>query len=79
MALDNDPQMANLIKATLNTASTGQYADSLPQSLRVISESLPGIRLPDGLFDANGEWEHRYSMWIALRGQAGNSWQGGTL
>jgi hypothetical protein len=43
----------------------------LPHSLDILSEYLGGFRPPEGQFDAGGEWDHRYLMWIALRGATG--------
>jgi hypothetical protein len=51
----------------------------LPHSLDIISDYLGGFQPPDGQFDPNGDWDHRYLMWIALRGPAGKSWAGGAL
>src|SRR4030042_2905068 len=52
---------------------------TLPHSLAIISERLENYRPPEEPFDPAGEWEHHYVMWIALRGNAGKSWPGGTL
>lgn len=51
----------------------------LPHSLDIISDYLVGFRPPDRRFDPNGDWDHRYLVWIALRGPAGKSWAGGAL
>jgi len=51
----------------------------LPHSLDIVSDYFPKIEPPEGDFDPNGSWEHRYVMWIALRGRFGDSWPGGAL
>ena len=51
----------------------------LPHSLNIIRDYLDNYQPPIGSFDPSAEWEHRYVMWIALRGNAGKSWPGGAL
>jgi hypothetical protein len=51
----------------------------LPYSLDIVSDYLAGFTPPDGPFDPRGEWDHRYVMWIALRGQSGKDHKHGAL
>lgn len=51
----------------------------LPYSLDILSDYLPNVTPPEGSFDPTGDWDHRYTMWIALRGIHGKSHKGGAL
>jgi len=51
----------------------------LPHSLDIIGEYLKSFHPPDAAFDPNGEWDHRYVMWMALKGSGRNGWLGGRL
>ena len=51
----------------------------LPFSLDIISDYLVGFNPPEGPFDPSGEWDHRYAMWLALRGAFGKSSKRGAL
>ena len=59
--------------------TTGLGPAVLPFSLDIVSDYLAGLSPPDGPFDPQGEWDHRYVMWIALRGQFGKSHKHGAL
>ena len=53
------------LKGDLTLANPAS-ATNLPHSLAKVQECLAGFEAPSGPFDPNGEWEHRYAVWIVL-------------
>lgn len=51
----------------------------LPYSLELLSDCLPGIRVPDEPFDPNREWQADYIMWSPARGRSAKSERMGSL
>ena len=63
----------------VNTENGKSPDNVLPFSLAMINDRLAHFHAPVEPFDADGPWEHRYTVWVAIRGPAGASWDAGTL